>query len=51
MLERVNPGHTLSDDQGVDIVSAFVSFHRLEIRHVAEDWILIGNAIGAQNIS
>ena len=51
MLERVDPGDTLSDDQGVDIVGTFVSLHRLEIGHVAEDGVFIGNAIGAQNIS
>src|SRR5579872_3071288 len=50
-LERVQPGHRRANDQGVNIVRALVGLHRLQIGHVAEDGVLIGNAVGAQDVA
>src|ERR1700746_679089 len=50
-LKRINPGHALPDDQCVDVVGALVSLHRLQVRHVAEDGILVGDAVGAQDVA
>src|SRR5664280_3716800 len=50
-LERRESRDVLSDDQRMNVVRAFIGFHRLQVRHVAEDGILIGNSIRAQNVA
>src|SRR2546425_5652916 len=50
LLKRIDSRHALPDDQRVDVVGALVGLHRLEIRHVAEDGILVGHAVRAQNV-
>ncbi len=41
------PRDVLPNDQRVDIVRALVGLHRLQVGHVAEDRILVGDAVGA----
>src|SRR5438552_1179244 len=40
-------GQLLGDDQHVDVVRAFVGGHALEVHHVAEALVLVGDAVGA----
>src|SRR5216684_4530974 len=51
ILERVNPGHALPDDQRVHVVGAFVGLYRFQVHHVAHDGVVVGDAVGAQDIA
>src|ERR1700737_4868493 len=49
--ERVNPRNALADNQRMDVVRAFVGLYRLQIHHVAHDGIVVGHAVGAENVA
>jgi len=51
VLERRDPRDVLADDQGMDVVGAFVGFDRLQVGHVAEDGVLVGDAVGAEDVA
>src|SRR5262245_20623974 len=50
-LERCNPRDVLADDQGMDVVGAFVGFDRLQVGHVAEDGVFVRYAVAAEDIA
>ncbi len=50
-LERVNPRNTLPDDQRVHVVGAFVGLHRFQVHHVAHDGVVVGDAVGAEDVA
>jgi hypothetical protein len=45
--ESVNPRDSVAQNQGVDIVGAFVGLDGFQIRHVAEDRVFVGDSVGA----
>jgi hypothetical protein len=49
--ERVYPGYTLTNDQRVDVVGALVGLYGLQVRHVAEDGIFVGDTVGAEDVA
>src|SRR5665213_1025790 len=49
-LERVLAGDGAPQDQGVDVVGAFVGVDRLQVRGVAHDMVLAGDAVAAVHI-
>ncbi len=51
LLERVNPRHAGSDDQGVDVVGAFVGFYGFQVHQVAHDGVIVGYSVGSQDVS
>ena len=51
MLESRYPSDVLADDQGMDVVGTLVGFDRLQVGHVSEDRILVGDAVGAEDVS
>src|SRR5579859_4970596 len=46
-----NSGDRLSDDQRVNILRAFIGFHRLQVHHVTHDWIIVSDAVAAEHIA
>ena len=48
--EGLNARDVATQNQVVNVMGAFVSFHRLEIRHVAHDGVLVKNAIGTVDV-
>src|ERR1700693_2028948 len=50
-LKRINPRNALPDDQRMHVVCAFVGFHRLQVHHVAHDGIVVGHAVGAEDVA
>src|SRR5208283_4758375 len=38
-------------DQGVDVVGAFVSVDRLQVHHVADHVVLVGDAVAAMHVA
>ncbi len=51
LLERRDAGDGLADDQGVDVVSAFVGDYGLEVHHVAHDGVVFGDAVAAEDLA
>src|SRR6266481_8589773 len=49
--ESINPGDVLANDQGVDVMGAFVGINALEIHEMSDHGIAIGDADGAQDVS
>jgi hypothetical protein len=49
-LERVNAGHAVPNDQGMDVVRTLVGLYRFEVHHMAHDGILVRYSVSAQNI-
>src|SRR5262245_33622230 len=49
--ERVIPGDVLADDQAVHILGPLVGVHRLQVQHVADDGILVDDAVGAEDVA
>src|SRR3977135_3726628 len=45
-----DPGYTLPDHQGVNMVGSFVGLHRLQIAHMTHDRILVHDPVGPQQI-
>ena len=45
------PGDVLANDQRMNVMRAFIGLHRLQVHHVAEDWILVGDTVAAQNVA
>src|SRR5512144_418344 len=43
-----DPGHGFSDDEGVDVVGAFVGVDALDVGEVPEDRILVDDTVGAE---
>ena len=39
------------NDGGVDVVRAFVGDHRFQVHHVAHDGVVVGDAVGAQDVA
>jgi hypothetical protein len=50
-LERIDPRHALPDDQRMHVMRAFVSLDRLQVHQVAHDGIVVGDAVGAEDIA
>ena len=50
-LESTQTGNVPADREAVDILGAFISIHRLQIEHVANHWVFIGDAVSAQNVT
>ena len=44
-------GDALADDEGVHVVRALVGLDGLQIQHVAHDRIVIGDAVGSENVA
>jgi hypothetical protein len=44
-------GYALADDEGVDVVGAFVGLYRFEVHHVAHDGVVVGDAVGAEDVA
>ena len=51
LLISRDSSRTLADDERMNIVCALVGKHRLQVAHVAKDGVLVGDAVGPQNIS
>src|SRR4051794_29914547 len=51
LFERGNASDVLVDDERVDVVGAFVGEYRLDVAHVAAGLILVGDAVGAEQIA
>src|ERR1700683_1768799 len=45
---RGDAGDSFSDDEGVDVVGAFIRFHSFEITQMSHYRILVGDSVGAQ---
>jgi len=41
----------LSDDEGMDVVRAFVCLDGFKIHHVAHDRVVLGNSVRAEDVS
>src|SRR5439155_3457214 len=48
LIERADPGDLLPQNQGVDVVRAFVGVDRLEVRQMPHRLILGEDAVGAE---
>ncbi len=46
-----DPGDVLAEDEGVNVVGAFIGLHRFQIHHVAHDGVVLGDAVGAENVA
>ncbi len=44
-------GDFLPQDQGMDVVSAFVGFDGFQVHHVAHDGVVPGDAVGSQYVA
>ena len=51
LLERVDPRNALPDNQRVHVVRAFVGLHRLQVQHVAHDGVVVGDAVGSEDVA
>src|SRR5882724_6707731 len=49
--ESIEAGDVLANDQGVDVMGAFVGINALEIHEMSDHGIAIGDADGAQDVS
>src|ERR1700730_302054 len=49
--KRRNAGDTLTDDQFVNVVGAFVGGYAFEIVHVAHDGVIVDDTVGAENVA
>src|SRR5207245_264680 len=49
--EGIDPGNVVTNDQGVDVMRAFISVNTLEIHQVANHGVTISNSHRAQNIA
>src|SRR3970040_2428962 len=49
--ESVDAGDVRPDDEGMDVVRALVGLHRFQVHHVAHDGIVVGDAVGAQDVA
>ena len=50
-LEGVNPGDGRPDDQRMDVVGTLVGLDRFQIHHVAHDGVVVGDAVGAEDVA
>jgi hypothetical protein len=50
-LECIHSSHTLADDQGVDVVGAFVGLYGFQVHHVAHEGVFVGYAVGAEDVA
>jgi len=50
-LERRNLCDAFADDQGMDVVGASAGFYGLQVGHVAEDGVLVGDAVAAEDVA
>src|SRR5579859_7429849 len=49
--EGVEAGDLRADDERVDVVRALIRLHRLQVHHVAHDGVVVGHAIGAEDVA
>jgi hypothetical protein len=49
--EGGDPGLGAAEDQGVDVVGAFVGIDRFEVHHVADHVVLVGDAVAAVHVA
>jgi len=49
--EGLDSGDVSPQNEVVNVVGPFVSFYRLEVCHVAHDWVFVEDAVGPMNIS
>src|SRR5262249_34376512 len=49
--ERVVSGDVLADDEPVHVFRPLVRVHGLEVQHVADDGILVDDAVGAEDVA
>src|SRR3954464_8951669 len=50
-LKSVASGDMRADNERVNVVSAFVGLHRLQVHHVAHDGIVVADTVGAQDVA
>src|SRR5580704_18191848 len=50
-FEGRNSGDAFTDDQLMDVVSAFVGDHGFEIVHVAHDGVVVHDTVGAEDLA
>src|SRR6266850_8337123 len=50
-LKSVAAGDMRADNERVNVVSAFVCLHRLQVHHMTHDGIIVADAIGAQDVA
>jgi hypothetical protein len=50
-LERIQPSNVTPDSETMNIFSPFVGIYRLEIQHVANYRVLVGDAVGAKDVT
>lgn len=50
-LKGGDAGDAAADDEGVDVLGAFVGFDGFEVHHVAHDGVVVGNAIAAEDVA
>src|ERR1035438_2001482 len=48
---RGDAGDSLSDDEGVDVVGAFIRFHSFEIAQMSHYRIFVRDPVGAQQVA
>ena len=46
--ERLNAGLCAAQNQGVHIVGTFIGIHGLQVHHVADHAVLVGDAIATE---
>ncbi len=51
LTKRLQPGLRASQNQGVNIVGAFVGVDGFQVGHVADDMVFIGDAVGAVHVA
>jgi hypothetical protein len=51
VLERVDPGDACPNDQRVDVMRPLVGFDTFEVHQMPHDGVIVGDAVGAQNVS
>ena len=49
--EGGDAGDALSDDEGMNVVGAFVGFDGFEIHEVSHDGVVVGDAVGAEDVA
>src|SRR6266851_6368721 len=49
--ERSDAGLGAAEDQGVDVVGAFIGVDRLEVHHVTDHVVLVGDAVAAMHVA
>ena len=50
-LKRIQPSNVTPDSEAMNILSPFVGIYRLKIQHVANDRVLVGDTIGAKDVT